>query len=253
MKDSITLIGNGNMAFSIALGLKDRYELRVLGRTLEKLDAFEQKLGQSIRKEQMDGADISGEEVILCVKPANLTDVAHHITGEAHALYSVLAGVTLEALQLIGANHYVRVMPNLAASKQLSMSALCGDEVLKERAQSLFSAIGSVQWLGSEKELDIATALSGSGPAYLSLIFEALCDGAVKQGLKRSDAMVFAQGLFRGFSALIDDQHPALLKDAVMSAGGTTAAGYAALEEQGVRYACMQAVESAFKRAQALA
>ncbi len=82
----------------------------------------------------------------------------------------------------------------------------------------------------AEKELDIATALSGSGPAYLALVAEALCDGAVREGLKREDAMTLMRGLFKGFGELIQTIHPALLKDNVMSPGGTTAAGYGALE-----------------------
>ena len=103
--------------------------------------------------------------------------------------------------------------------------------------------------IASEKEIDIATGLAGSGPAYLSLIAEALADGAVKQGLKRDDAMAIMRGLFGGFGVLIQDIHPALLKDGVMSRGGTTAAGYGALEDGNVRSSCMSAIEQAYKKA----
>jgi pyrroline-5-carboxylate reductase len=140
-------------------------------------------------------------------------------------------------------------MPNLAASVGSSMTTLTGDVNYKKEAETLFSAIGSTRWLGSEKEIDIATALAGSGPAYLALITEALADGAVKQGLKRDDALAITKGLFEGFGKLIQNEHPALLKDGVMSPGGTTAAGYAALEEGNVRNACINAIEKAYKRA----
>jgi len=140
----------------------------------------------------------------------------------------------------------------MAASEQKSMTTLTGNETLKDNALEIFQAIGQAHWLGSEKEIDIATALAGSGPAYLALIAEALADGAVNQGLKRADAMVIMQGLFDGFGALIQKQHPALLKDAVMSPGGTTAAGYSALEEAGVRDACIRAISKANERAKAL-
>ena len=120
------------------------------------------------------------------------------------------------------------------------------DEKIHEIATSYFKIINS------EKEIDIATALAGSGPAYLALIAEALADGAVKQGLKREDAMTTMKGLFSGFGELIQEMHPALLKDAVMSPGGTTAAGYGALEDGNVRAACIDAIEQAYERAKKL-
>ncbi len=143
-------------------------------------------------------------------------------------------------------------MPNLAASVGASMTTLTGDHRFKKEAESLLGAVGDTLWLESEKEIDIATALAGSGPAYLALVAEALADGAVKQGLKREDAMTTMKGLFSGFGELIQEMHPALLKDAVMSPGGTTAAGYGALEDGNVRASCMNAVEQAYKRAKKL-
>jgi pyrroline-5-carboxylate reductase len=144
-------------------------------------------------------------------------------------------------------------MPNLAASVKKSMTTLTGDIEFKKEAEELLGAIGSTRWLSSEKEIDIATALAGSGPAYLALIAEALADGAVKQGLKRDDAMEIMRGLFGGFGELIQEVHPALLKDNVMSPGGTTASGYSALESGNVRNACMNAIEKAYLRAKELA
>lgn len=129
------------------------------------------------------------------------------------------------------------------------MTTLTGDTAYKEEAEVLLGSIGETLWLNSEKEIDIATALAGSGPAYLALIAEALVDGAVKQGLKREDAMATMRGLFDGFGALIKETHPSLLKDGVMSPGGTTAAGYGALEDGNVRASCMNAIEKAYKRA----
>ena len=143
-------------------------------------------------------------------------------------------------------------MPNLAASVGASMTTLTGDQEFQKEAEALLGAVGNTLWLDSEKEIDIATALAGSGPAYLALMAEALVDGAVKQGLKRDDAMATMRGLFSGFGTLIQDVHPALLKDGVMSPGGTTAAGYAALEDGNVRAACMDAIEKAYKRAKEL-
>jgi len=249
----VTFIGNGNMALSIAKGLQKEYAIEVVGRDMQKLQNFENSLNVTIGKALLDDFDITGKTLILCVKPANVDEIATKFKGKAEVLYSVLAGTTLKKLtSSIAAEAYVRAMPNLAASVGASMTTLTGDINYKEEALTLFSSIGTAQWLGSEKEIDIATALAGSGPAYLALIAEALADGAVKQGLKRDDAMVIMRGLFDGFGKLIQGEHPALLKDGVMSPGGTTAAGYAALEEKGVRGACIDTIEAAYKKAKEL-
>jgi pyrroline-5-carboxylate reductase len=253
MAKTITFIGNGNMALAIAQGLKENYAIEVVGRTPENLEKFEKALGKSIQKHSLKGFDISGKTVIFGVKPQNLAEVSAQLQGSAETLYSILAGTTLQSLRsAIKAKSHVRAMPNMAASVQKSMTTLTGDTAVQEEALSIFSAIGKAHWLGSEKEIDVATALAGSGPAYLALIAEALTDGAVNQGLKRVDAMAIMRGLFEGFGVLIQEQHPALLKDAVMSPGGTTAAGYAALENGNVRDACIQAIAKANERAKAL-
>ena len=247
---SITFIGNGNMALSIAQGVKNSYTIEVIGRSMSKLDAFENALGVTIKKVLYKDAVIEGKTTILCVKPANVVEVANQLHGQARILYSVLAGVKVQTLKnAFNTAAVVRSMPNLAASVAKSMTTLTGDIEYKLEAQELFNSIGSSLWLNSEKEIDIATALAGSGPAYLALIAEALTDGAVKNGLKRDDAMAVMRGLFDGFGTLVQEVHPALLKDAVMSPGGTTAAGYAALEEAGARNACIKAIDSAYKKA----
>lgn len=250
MKKLITFIGNGNMALSIAKGLKKDYDIEVVGRNIEKLNKFEEALGIKVEKHLMDGFHMSGKTVIFCVKPANVESVAERLQGNARVIFSVLAGTTVKKLRdNLCPDGVVRSMPNLAASVGSSMTTLTGDEAYKEEAEELLGAIGPTRWLSSEKELDIATALAGSGPAYLALIAEALADGAVKQGLKRDDAMAIMRGLFGGFGKLIQDVHPALLKDGVMSPGGTTAAGYSALEEGNVRSACIDTIEKAYKKA----
>jgi len=250
---TITFIGNGNMGLSIAQGLKNKYNIEVVGRDMDKLDTFEKNLGVKVDKYLLDNFDISEKTVLLCVKPANVEEVSKQLKGKARVLFSVLAGTSLEKLKkYFKPKAVVRTMPNLAASVGASMTSLTGDEEFKKEAEALLGAVGKTLWLDSEKEIDIATALAGSGPAYLALIAEALVDGAVKQGLKRDDAMTTMRGLFAGFGTLIQDIHPALLKDCVMSPGGTTAAGYAALEEGNVRAACMDTVEAAYKRAKEL-
>mgnify|MGYP002712993200 FL=1 len=247
---TITFIGNGNMALSIAKGLKNSYKIEVIGRDIDKLDKFEKELNADIKKVLMNDCDIENKTVILCVKPANVEEISTKIKGKAKVIYSVLAGTTVQKIKdSLNPHAVVRSMPNLAASVGRSMTTLTGDENYKDEAKELLGAIGTTLWLSSEKELDIATGLAGSGPAYLTLIAEALADGAVKQGMKRADAMTAVRGLFSGFGELIQDIHPALLKDGVMSPGGTTAAGYGALEKGNVRASCIDAIEQAYKKA----
>ena len=247
---TITFIGNGNMAQSIAQGLKEHYAIEVVGRDMQKLQKFEADLGVRVAKTLLENFDITDKTILLCVKPANVVEVGAQLQGRAAVLYSVLAGTTLTKLaQNFQAKAFVRAMPNLAASVGASMTTLTGDNSYKQEAEELFRSIGETRWLSSEKEIDIATALAGSGPAYLALIAEAFADGAVKEGLKRDDAMAIMRGLFGGFGVLIQHEHPALLKDGVMSPGGTTAAGYSALEEANVRNGCIKAIERAYKRA----
>jgi pyrroline-5-carboxylate reductase len=250
---TITFVGNGNMALSIAQGLKTKYKIEVVGRDMKKLNNFEESLGVKIEKSLLEGYNADGKKLLLCVKPANVAEVSSKIQGKPEVLFSVLAGTPLKKLQdAFQIKTVVRTMPNLSASVGASMTTLTGDENYKDEAQEILGSVGKTLWLSSEKEIDIATALAGSGPAYLALIAEALADGAVKQGLKRSDAMEIMRGLFDGFGKLIQSQHPALLKDGVMSPGGTTAAGYSALEENGVRHGCMQAVEMAYRKTKEL-
>ncbi len=247
---TITFIGNGNMALSIAKGLKERYKIEVVGRDLKNMEQFEKKLGLQINKHLIQNFDIQDKTLIFCVKPANVEDVTSQFKGKARVVYSVLAGTSLKKLSShLNTNAVVRTMPNLAASIGNSMTTLTGDPSFRREAEELLGTIGATRWLANEKEINIATALAGSGPAYLALVAEALVDGAVKQGLKRNDAMAIMRGLFSGFGELIQEVHPAILKDEVMSPGGTTAAGYSALENGNVRASCIDAIEKAYKKA----
>lgn len=250
---TITFIGNGNMALSIAQGLKSKYHIEVVGRSMKKLHDFEEALDVQVDKYLIDSFDMSEKTVLLCVKPNNIEEVGKQLSGKARVLFSVLAGTTVEKLKKnIKSYAVVRAMPNLAASVGASITTLTGDKQYQKESCELLGAVGETLWLNSEKEIDIATALAGSGPAYLALIAEALTDGAVKQGLKRDDAMVVMRGLFAGFGTLIQEMHPSLLKDGVMSPGGTTAAGYGALENGNVRASCIDAVEKSYQKTKAL-
>ena len=97
--ETITFIGNGNMALSIAKGLKDIFKIEVVGRELEKLDKFERELGINIIKRTYESFNIDNKKLILCVKPANIQEVGLRLKGVASELYSVLAGTTISSLK----------------------------------------------------------------------------------------------------------------------------------------------------------
>lgn len=246
----LTLIGNGFMAQALAKGLSKKFEVEIIGRDINKLKKVKELIPAIEIKELEDAEDINDKNVIFCVKPYALQSVAARLEGEANILFSILAGTSLESLKKqIKSKYYVRVMPNVAASVSKSATTLTGDKEVKKLAHEIFENIGKAVWVDTEKELDIATAVAGSGPAFLCLIAEALSDGAVKAGLNRKISNELVQGLFEGYAKLLENNHPAIIKDSVMSPGGTTAAGVAKIEEGAVRSHMIKAIEAAHNKA----
>ena len=246
----LTLIGNGLMAQALARGLVNDFEVEIIGRSLENLNKIKEEIPKIKIKQLEDKEDLTNKNVILCVKPYALQSVSGKLIGEANTIFSILAGTTIESLKSeIKAKSYIRTMPNVAASVSKSTTTITGDVEAKDLALKIFNNIGKAIWVDTQNQLDIATAVAGSGPAYLSLIAESLADGAVKSGLDRKTSNELVQGLFEGFSELLKDNHPALIKDSVMSPGGTTAAAFAKLEEGCVRDSMIKAVEAAYKKA----
>jgi pyrroline-5-carboxylate reductase len=246
----LTLIGNGNMALSLAKGLSKSYDLQIIGRDLEKLEKFKEQIPSVSIKVLQNDEDINRKNIILCVKPYVLKDISAKLQGEANIVYSILAGTTIQSLnENIKSKAYIRTMPNLCATYNTSMTTITGDIAFKDQAMDIFNNIGSTLWVNTQKELDIATAIAGSGPAYLALIAEALSDAGVRCGLTRDSSETLVKGLFAGFAPLIQNEKASAIKDGVMSPGGTTAAGYATLEENGVRNAMIKTVSSAFNQA----
>ncbi|WP_321314400.1 pyrroline-5-carboxylate reductase [Halarcobacter sp.] len=246
----LTLIGNGFMAQALAKGLTKNFEVEIIGRDINKLKKVKEAIPTVEIKELDDTEDITDKNVIFCVKPYALQSVAARLEGKANILFSILAGTTLESLRKqIKSKYYVRTMPNVAASVSKSATTITGDKEVKKIALELFTYIGKAVWVDTEKELDVATAIAGSGPAFLCLVAEALSDGGVKAGLNRSVSNELVQGLFEGYAKLLENNHPAIIKDSVMSPGGTTAAGVAKLEEGSIRSSMIKAIEAAHEKA----
>ena len=240
---TLTIIGAGAMAMALADGLENRYKLEFVVRDLSKVG----NLINSYDIYLLKNFDNSDKNVILAVKPYAINSVAKNLKGEADVLYSILAGTSLELLkENISAKSYIRAMPNVSAKFGLSTTVITGDISKKSQAVEIFSSIGDTFWVNSQKEIDIATAIAGSGPALLALVAEAMMDGLVKEGMKRADAISITNSLFNGFAPLIASNHPAIIKDTIMSPAGTTAVAYGVLEEGAVRSSFIKAVEKAF-------
>jgi pyrroline-5-carboxylate reductase len=197
--------------------------------------------------------------VVLGVKPQVIDKVLTEVGGEFRSdqlIISVAAGVPIEALEarLPKGARVVRSMPNTPATVQAGATAIAAGAHAKEDdlriARELFEAVGRVVIL-DEGLLDAVTGLSGSGPAYVMLIIEALADGGVKVGLHRDTAMLLAAQTVFGSALLLLEtgEHPGRLKDMVTSPGGTAIAGLHTLESGALRKTLMDAVEVATKRA----
>ena len=198
--------------------------------------------------------------LILCTKPHDiskaLADTVKLAAGQPRLVISIAAGVTLSALEAAAADNFrvIRAMPNTPALVGRGAAGFClGTRATAEdskTAQSLLGAVGIAIEV-PERLMDAVTGLSGSGPAYVYLVIEALADGGVCAGIPRADAVRLAAQTVLGAATMVLEtgEHPAVLKDMVTSPGGTTIAGLAALERHGVRSALIEAVGAATQRA----
>lgn len=203
------------------------------------------------------------DTVLLAIKPQILAKVLAELDLDARKtplplIISILAGVSIERLEK-AFPHYpvIRAMPNTPATVGAGITAIAPGQLVTTKhlqtATNLLQAIGKVVEL-PENLLDGVTGLSGSGPAYVALMVEALTDGGVATGLPRAIAAELALQTVLGTAKLLEIQqlHPALLKDKVTSPGGTTIAAVAELEKAGFRSALIEAVKAAANRSRAL-
>ena len=202
----------------------------------------------------MTGADL----VVLAVKPQDAGKVGGTVSPSALVL-SVMAGITLESLvRQLGHARIVRVMPNTPVASKAGMSVWTAtaevDESQRQVVRSLLSAIGRELYVEDEKKIDMATAVSGSGPAYVFLVIEAMVDAGVAIGLTRAQAteMVVQTVYGSALYAQESGRSAAELRANVTSPAGTTAAGLIELERGAVRASFAEAISAAHRRAQEL-
>jgi pyrroline-5-carboxylate reductase len=196
--------------------------------------------------------------VILSVKPQEMQSVSGRLRPDA-VLLSIMAGVTVASLRTEFAHdRIVRVMPNTPAAIKMGMSGWTATEPVsaeqKDYVQRLLSAIGREIYFEDEKKLDMVTAVSGSGPAYVFLFIEALTEGAVAVGLPRAVAEELVTQTVYGAAAYLRETGRGApeLRAAVTSPAGTTAAGILELEKGAFRATVIECIRAAHARAKEL-
>ena len=261
----LAVIGSGNMAEALVRGILRAGLLLPDAITTsdvvpDRLRLFREQFGVAT---DTDNAAIAAKAdlVLLAVKPQGMGEV---LQGMAQAVgkqlvISIAAGVPTYFIEGRFPNpvRVVRVMPNTPALVLEGASALCaGSHATAEdlaAAQAIFQAVGRTVVL-EESALDAVTGLSGSGPAYVFVIIEALADAGVGVGLSRDVALLLAAQTVLGSARMVLEtgKHPAALKDMVTSPGGTTIAGLHALESGALRAALLDAVRAATERSREL-
>ncbi len=263
MNKTLGFIGGGNMAAALIKGLIGSHvaeprALWVSDVKDERLRLLSEQHGVCTTKDNHALVRAS-DVVVLAVKPQVIDKVLDAIGPDIRPeqlVVSVAAGVSISLMEarLPKGTRVVRTMPNtpataLAGATAIARGTHATDEDLAT-VETLFAAVGRVVTL-DEALLDAVTGLSGSGPAYVMLMIEALADGGVKVGLHRDTALLLAAQTVYGSAKLLLEtgEHPGRLKDMVTSPGGTAIAGLHTLESGGLRRTLIDAVEAATARA----
>lgn len=262
----IGFIGAGNMAEALINGLISSHtvlpgSIMASDRDIERLAVIAE--GYKIRAVNSNTEVVADSDiVILAVKPQDVSSVLADTREGAKdkLIISIAAGINTQTISdtLLTPVRIVRAMPNTPALVLSGATALfIGEGCTKDdekMAVKIFDAVGKTVVLKDEALMDAVTGLSGSGPAYIFLILEALADAGVRMGLPREIASLLANQTVFGSARMVMEikRHPAELKDMVTSPGGTTIAGLKKLEEGKVRASIMEAVEAATVRSREL-
>jgi pyrroline-5-carboxylate reductase len=262
---TLGFIGAGNMGEALLKGLlktQKPEQIRVSARRPERIAELEKMYG--VKGGSNAEVAKSSDVLLLCVKPQILDQVLRGLEVAPETLIiSVAAGVPIAAIERRlqhGAGsppRVVRAMPNTPATVGAGATGIALSEHATDAdlatAKMVFDSVGLTVVL-EESQLDAVTGLSGSGPAYIFLIIEALADAGVKVGLSRRASLQLAAQTVLGSAKLLIEsgQHPGMLKDGVTSPGGTAIAGLHTLEAGGLRNVLMNAVEAATRRSREL-
>jgi len=262
----IAVIGVGNMGEALVggivkAGLVDPARIVAFDADRERLKAISDAwkiAAANDNTEAMQGSDV----ILLAVKPKTIPTVLDEIRSTIaprQMVLSIAAGVRTSLIEerLAVSCPVVRAMPNTPSLVGSGIAAICPGRLAEQEhlvvAQTLLGAVGDVVVV-TESQMDAVTGLSGSGPAYVYTLIEAMADGGVKMGLSRPIAVKLATQTVLGAAEMVLEtgEHPAVLRDRVTSPGGTTITGLHVLESKGFRDAAISAVEAATKRSEEL-
>lgn len=261
MKNNIAVIGAGVIGGSVTKSLlKSGYQGKITVADVQLKKAKElETLGAALtndNKKAVKDADV----VFLCVKPNILKPVLQQIRKEVEGklVVSTAAAVTVQFCKRVAPKaHIVRVMPNVAISVQESFTAYCCDKDVTEQEKQIIKTL--LELMGKsmeieEKFMDAVTAVSGSGPGYLSIIVEALAYAGLKVGLPRDLALKSAAQAVLGTAKLVLETglSPAQIRDNVTTPGGTTIEAIYEVEGSQIRQALARAVEAATKKSETI-
>jgi len=265
-KKAIGFIGTGNMGEALIAGLlKARFitpeKIMVFDTDRARLQFIQKKYGI---KKASDNHHLSlqCDPLLFCVKPQSMKEVVEEIADAldpSKLLISIAAGVPLYAIETYARKQLrlIRAMPNINVLVQEGASAIAPGNLATDRdlklAKAIFDCVGK-SIIVHEPLMDAVTGISGSGPAYIFLIIEALTDAGVHLGMTRAQALTLVTQTVMGSVKHLSNkgEHPALLREKVTSPGGTTAAGLYKLEEGGLRKILIDAVIAATQRSKEL-
>ena len=263
----IAILGTGNMGEALVSGLvcsksAAAEDITCTDLREEQLETIKQKYGVLTHSDNIEAVKAS-EIIIYAVKPqiiaAVLKETAPYL-DMSKLIISIAAGVPLAAIEscLHKDLRLIRVMPNIAVSVKEGATAIAsGKHALKDDiqlAKAIFDSVGKSVFIQENILMDAITGLSGSGPAYIFLVVDALADAGVKMGLSREHSLFLSAQTVMGAAKLLIETkaHPGYLKDKVTSPGGTAIAGIHTLEKGGLRTTLINAVEAATKRSKEL-
>lgn len=263
----IAILGAGNMGEALVSGLivsRSSSPKNIICTDVRQYKLDEIKSKYKVRTTSNNLKAVAEADIVIySVKPQIMAAVIIETASKldtSKLIISIAAGVPLVAIESCIQKdlRLIRVMPNIAAAVKEAASALAaGEHATKEDielAMEIFNSIGKSVFIKENYLMDAITGLSGSGPAYIFLIVDALADAGVKMGLARREALFLATQTVLGAAKLLMEtqEHPGQLKDKVTSPGGTAIAGLATLESGGLRTTLINAVEVATNRSKEL-
>jgi pyrroline-5-carboxylate reductase len=262
--DSVAFIGGGNMASALIGGLRRAGRAASSILVIEPFEAQRQRLAQDFGVQAQAAADAKlaqASTVVWAVKPQMFAAAAAPCAAwvQQALQVSVMAGVRSAAIaQASGSPTVVRSMPNTPALIGKGIAGLFATTAVssaqREAVQVLFAPTGATLWVAREEDLDAVTALSGSGPAYVFYVLEAMMQAATEMGLSAEQGRQLALATFDGATALAaaSNETPQTLRAQVTSKGGTTHAAITSLEQDAVKAAFVKALGAAQQRAREL-